>query len=62
VFRLVAEISDQSSEQRISIKLGKNASDTCAMLSEAYGGEALKKSSVFEGHKRLKRELAYRNH
>jgi hypothetical protein len=33
-------------EQRTNItfcvKLGKNASDTCAMLSEAYGGEAMK--------------------
>jgi len=34
-------------EQWINIKfymkLGKNASDTCALLSEAYGGEAGKK-------------------
>jgi len=36
------------------MKLGKNASDTCAMLSEAYGGEAMKKSSAFEWHKRFK--------
>jgi hypothetical protein len=28
------------------VKLGKNASDTCAMLSEAYGGQAIKMSSV----------------
>jgi hypothetical protein len=45
-------------EQRIDIKfcvkLGKNASDTCAELSEAYGGEALRQSSVFEWHKRFK--------
>jgi len=25
------------------VKLAKNASDTCAMLFEAYGGEAMKK-------------------
>jgi hypothetical protein len=45
-------------EQRINIKfyvkLGNNASDTCAMLSEAYGREAMKKSSVLECHKRFK--------
>jgi hypothetical protein len=28
------------------VKLGKNASDTCVVLSEAYGGEAVK-SQVF---------------
>jgi hypothetical protein len=33
------------------VKLRKNASDTCAVLSEAYGGEAMKKSHVFEWHK-----------
>jgi hypothetical protein len=42
VFRLVAKISDQFSEQRINIKfcvkLGKNPSDTCEMLSEVCGG------------------------
>jgi hypothetical protein len=36
------------------VKLGKNASDTCAVLSEDYGGEAMKMSSAFELHKRLK--------
>jgi hypothetical protein len=30
------------------VKLGKNASDTCAMLSKSYGGEAMKKLSVSE--------------
>jgi hypothetical protein len=39
-------------EQRINIefcvKLGKNASDTCVMLSEAYGGEDVKKPGAFE--------------
>jgi hypothetical protein len=43
-------------EQGINIKfctkLRKNSSDACAMLSEDYGGEAMKKSSVFiEWHK-----------
>jgi hypothetical protein len=49
--RLVTKMSDQFLEQQIifCVKLGKNASDTCAMLSEAYGGEALRKSNVFEG-------------
>jgi hypothetical protein len=36
------------------VKLGKNASDTCAVLSEAYGGEATKKSSVSELRKLFK--------
>jgi hypothetical protein len=39
-------MSDRFLEQRIDIKfyvkVGKNASDTCAMLSDAYGGEAVK--------------------
>jgi len=29
------------------MKLGKNASETCAMLSEAYGGETMKMSMCF---------------
>jgi hypothetical protein len=28
------------------LKLGKNASDTCAVLLEAYGGKVMKKPSV----------------
>jgi hypothetical protein len=44
-------INDQVLEQQINIKfcvkLGKNASDTCAILSKAYGGEAMKKSKCF---------------
>jgi len=36
------------------VKLGKNASDTCALVSEDYGGEAMKKSGVFEWHKWFK--------
>jgi len=43
--------SRRVSEQRIDIKycvkLRKNSSDTCTMLSEPYGGEAKKKSRVF---------------
>jgi len=38
---LVAKISDWFLERRINVKfyvkLGKNASDTCTMFSEAYG-------------------------
>jgi hypothetical protein len=41
------KMSDQVLEQQINIKfcvkLGKNTCDTCAVLSEAYGGEALKR-------------------
>jgi hypothetical protein len=50
--RLITKMSDKYLEQQIDIKfyvkLGKNASDTCAVLCEAYGGEAMKKSSVSE--------------
>jgi len=35
------------------VKLGKNASNSCALFFEAYRGEAMKKFSVFEGHKQL---------
>jgi hypothetical protein len=39
-------------EQRINVKfcvkLRKNGSGTCKMLSEACGGEAVEKPSVFE--------------
>jgi hypothetical protein len=45
-------MSDRFLDQRINIKfcmkLGKSARDTCAMLSEAYGGEAMINSNVFE--------------
>jgi hypothetical protein len=41
------KISDWSLEQRINIKLcvklGKNANDTCAMISNVYAVEAMKK-------------------
>jgi hypothetical protein len=35
-------------------KLGNDANDTCAMLSENYGGETTKKSNVSEWHKQYK--------
>jgi hypothetical protein len=51
--RLVAERSDRFLEQRINItfrvELRNSACDTYAMLSEAYRGEAMKKSSVLSG-------------
>jgi hypothetical protein len=52
-------MSDRFLEQRIDIKvrvkLGNSASDICAMLSEDYGGEAVKESNVFEWYKRFKK-------
>jgi hypothetical protein len=33
---------------KFCVKLGKNASDTCVMLSKAYGEDSMKKSSVSE--------------
>lgn len=49
---------DKRLEQRINIKfcakLGKSASETLQLLKEAYGAAAMKKTSVFEWHKRFK--------
>jgi hypothetical protein len=49
---LVAKMNDLFLEQRINIKfcvkLGKNASDTYAVLFKAYAGEGMKKSNVSE--------------
>jgi hypothetical protein len=51
-------MKDKRLEQRINIKfcvkLGKNASETLQLLKEAYGAAAMKKTSVFEWHKRFK--------
>jgi hypothetical protein len=41
-------------EIKFCVKLGKNASDTCAVLSKAYGREAVEKPSIFEWHKQFK--------
>jgi hypothetical protein len=58
VFLHLVRMSNQFLEQRTSIKfcvkLVKNASDTCTLLSEAYGGEVMRKSSVFVWHKQFK--------
>jgi hypothetical protein len=51
-------MSDRLLEQRINIKfcakLGKSASETLQMLTEAYGSNAMKMLSVSEWHRRLK--------
>jgi hypothetical protein len=58
--RFVAKVSDRFLEQRINVKfcvkLGRNANDICAVLSEfnGGGGEAMKKSNVFDRHERFK--------
>jgi hypothetical protein len=39
-------VFEQRINIRVCVKLGKHASDTCAVLFEAYGGEAMEKSSV----------------
>jgi len=41
---------EQGIDTRFRVKLIKYANDTCAMTSEAYGGEAVKKSNIFEWH------------
>ena len=50
-------MSDKNLEQRINIKfcvnIGKSASETLAILTVAYGEYAMKKSSVFEWHRRV---------
>jgi hypothetical protein len=45
---------EQRSNMKFCAKLGKSASETLQMLIEAYGADAMKKSSVFEWHKRFK--------
>jgi hypothetical protein len=52
-------MSNKNLEQRINkikfcAKIGKGASETLALLTLAYGEYAVKISSVFEWHRRLK--------
>jgi hypothetical protein len=51
-------MSDKNLEQRIKVKfcvkICKSASETLALLTVAYGEYAMKKSSVFEWHRRFK--------
>jgi transposase len=51
-------MSDRLLEQCINTKfcekLGKSARETLQMLTEPYGTDTMKKSSVFEWHKRFK--------
>jgi hypothetical protein len=58
---LIAKMCDWFLEQQINIqfcvKLGKNASDTCAMLLRLMGEKLWKKSSVSELHKWFKESL-----
>jgi hypothetical protein len=53
------KIVDRLLEQRINIRfcaeLGKSSSETLQTLTEAYGADAMKKSSVFEWHYRFKK-------
>jgi hypothetical protein len=57
-FRPGGKMSDRLLEQHINIKfcakLGKSASETLHVLTEAYGADAMKKSTDFEWHKRFK--------
>lgn len=51
-------MTDSITEQRINIKfcakLGKSPSETLLMLSQVYGDACLKRSTVYEWHKRFK--------
>jgi hypothetical protein len=57
-FHLGRKMSDRLLEQRINIKfcakLGKCKSKTVQMLTEAYGADVMKKSSVKEGWEDMK--------
>jgi hypothetical protein len=57
-FRPGGKMGDRLLEQSINIKfcakLDKSASETLQMFTEAYGADAMKKSSVFEWHNRFK--------
>jgi len=52
------KMSDKNMEQQINIKfcvkIGKSANETLALLTVAYGEYVMKKSSVFEWHRRFK--------
>jgi hypothetical protein len=39
---------------KLCVRLENNENVTCTMPSEAYGGETMKKWSVFEEHKRFR--------
>jgi hypothetical protein len=56
-FHLGRKMGDRLLKQSINIKfcakLGKSTSETLQMLTEAYGADAMKKSSVFEWHKKV---------
>jgi hypothetical protein len=39
------------------MKLGKNSSDNCQLLSEAYGAEAMEKSSVLKWQWKMRKEV-----
>jgi hypothetical protein len=57
-FRPSGKMSDRLLEQRIikfCARLGNSVSETPQMLTEAYGADAVKESSVFEWHKSFKR-------
>jgi len=45
---------EQWTNTQFCVKLGNTASGTCAMLSEAYGGETMKTLNVFKWHIQLK--------
>jgi hypothetical protein len=53
------KMNDKNLEQQINIKFcvkfGRSASETLALLTVAYGEYAMKKSSVFEWHRRFKK-------
>jgi transposase len=48
------ELLEQHINIKFCAKLGKSASEALQMLTKAYGVDVMKKSSVFEWHKRFK--------
>jgi len=57
-YRVGGKMSDKNLKQRMNIKfcvkIGKSAIQTLALLTVAYGEYAMKKSRVFEWHRRFK--------
>jgi hypothetical protein len=52
--KMSARLLEQHINIKFCAKLGKSASETLQMLTEAYGADAMKKSSVIVLHKRFK--------
>jgi hypothetical protein len=55
ITKLSYPLLEQQTSIKFCVKFGRDTSDTCALLFEAYGGETMQ--SVFEWHKQFKEGL-----